>query len=189
MRSIRRLAYAVLFVGTVAAAQPDASAPPAAVPTAPAPKVKKALSPEEMRTGADGIGAQIQADYQHVLRLQGVARKMKDVIKLNCVNDKLVQLKAQMNIADSGTQSLRGALDRGEDGKTLFDAVSGSGNTVKELREAANGCIGESDLIKQEFGISVTKPEITDDPGVIDPYLGDYGDIVVEPPGYASPYN
>ena len=36
------------------------------------------------------ILTQMREDANHVLRLQGIARKDKDVIKLNCVNDKLV---------------------------------------------------------------------------------------------------
>jgi len=186
MKSFRRVAYAVLLAGTVAAAQPDSS--PASL--SPQPKASaKVLSSAEMRDGANAIAGQIKDDYQHVLRLQDIARKQKDVIKLNCVNDKLVQVKAQMNIAESGSVSLRSALDKGSDAQALYDQVTASGTTIKELRESANSCIGETELSKKDSGIEVTRPDVPDDPGTIDPTRGP-GDLgSFDPPGYASPYH
>ena len=186
MRSpIRRIALAVLIMG---AAGGIASTDTATPPPAGSSKVKKTLSPADMKTSADDIQAQIKEDYKHVLRLQGIVRKQKDVIKLNCVNDRLVQLKVQMNLADTAYNSLQANLSKGEEASGMHAQLEANGNSVKELREAANGCVGEPELFKQESGVEVQKPDITDDPGVIDPYLGDQG-VVVEPPGYASPFN
>jgi hypothetical protein len=189
MRSpLRRFAFAVLIMGAAGGiASTDTATPGTPPPAAPA-KVKKTLSPAELKTSADGIQAQIKEDYQHVLRLQGIVRKQKDVIKLNCVNDRLVQLKVQMNLADTAYNSLQSMVSKGEEAAGMHAQLEANSNSVKELREAANGCVGEPELFKQESGIEVQRPDIPDDPGVIDPYLGDQG-VVVEPPGYASPFN
>ncbi|MBA3465633.1 MAG: hypothetical protein H0T46_37220 [Deltaproteobacteria bacterium] len=185
---IRRFALAVLIMGAAGGIAATDTAAPATPPPPPAASAKvQAMSPAELKTSADGIQAQIKEDYQHVLRLQGIARKQKDVIKLNCVNDKLVQLKVQMNLADTSYNSLVANQSKGEEASGMHAQLQATGHSVKELREAANACIGELEL-KRESPIEVQSPEITDDPGVIDPYNGEQG-VVVEPPGYASPFH
>jgi hypothetical protein len=46
-----------------------------------------------MRLRREQIQKDIDEDHKHVLHLQALARKEKDVIKLTCINDKLVQMK------------------------------------------------------------------------------------------------
>src|SRR5262245_25938536 len=60
------------------------------------------LSLPDIQLRVHQLHDQVRADARHIQHLQQIARKEKDVIKLNCVNDKLVQVKPQMNIADSG---------------------------------------------------------------------------------------
>ncbi len=197
MSAFNRLVPGILFgllVGTVTAiAQPDttgsadvsASGGVTAGVTATA---SVSLSASEMTSRSEAIEAQMQDDYRHVLSLKDKARKLKDVIKLNCVNDKLVQIKAQMNIAGTAQQSMQGAL--GQDltrANELFVQVESIGRSVKELREQANGCIGEPELNKEDLPLEVTRPDLVDDPGIQDPYTPD--GAVMEPPGYASPFN
>jgi gas vesicle protein len=182
----RLLGIAVL-IGTVSAL----SAAPDTGTAAPAKKASKAssLSPEEMAEQAKVFDTQLKDDYRYVLSLRELAKKQKDVIKLSCVNDKLVQLKVQLNMADEQGVQLRGAIDAKTDTRvSLYDSLAGTADAVKRLREEATGCLGEPELFKQEAGVDVTKPEIVDDPTVIDPYGVPEGGVV-EPPGYASPFN
>ena len=49
--------------------------------------------------------------WRYVKHLQEQARKDRDVIKLNCVNDKLVQMKPQMNMNDTARNALEQSGD------------------------------------------------------------------------------
>lgn len=174
MRKLSKLLSALAFIGGVAVLHAD---------TAP----QKPLSPSEMSLRAAAIQSDIQNDYQHVLYIKEQAKKQKDVIKLSCVNDKLVQLKAQMNIADGANDQLQASLSKeGDDRQVAFKQLSQAGDAVKHLREDAAVCIGEPELYKQEAGGSYTKPDIPDDP-THTPESNGY-DEPPEPPGYASPY-
>lgn len=175
MRTISKFLSLLAFLGGVAILHADTAPPPAK------------LSSGEMATGAAGIRSKIQDDYQHTLHIKEQAKKQKDVIKLTCVNDKLVQMKAQMNIADSTNDSLQASLvNNGDDRQALYTQLSQTGEAVKRLREEAAVCIGEPELYKQEAGVSSTHPDVPDDP-TNPPEQG--GEMQPpEPPGYASPY-
>ena len=192
MTALKRLVPLMILLGTVTAiAQPDPTAPAPADPAAGSATATVTatvtLSASEMKERIVTIQAQIQADYQSVVGLRERIRKLKDVIKLNCINDRLVQLKAQMNIADKTNQSFEAIVDRdAAQGRDLFVQLEGTGGAVKELHEQAKQCVGEPDLYKQEAGIEVTRPDLIDDPGTYDPYVPD--GIITEPPGYASAF-
>ncbi len=146
------------------------------------------LSLPEMVAQAGTIEGQIKADVRHVLHLQTKARQAKDVIKLNCINDKLVQLKAQVNIFDSAHVSLKAGLEAGgssDDKQTTYAEVTATAEAIKTLRAEADICVGEPELFKQESSSEVRRPEIIDDPGGVDPFT----DGPFEPPAYASPFN
>ena len=146
-----------------------------------------ALSLPEMVAQADTLAGQIKADARHVLHLQGKARQAKDVIKLNCINDKLVQLKAQVNIFDAAHASLTAGLEGGstaEDKQSTYTEVTATAGSIKSLRVEADICVGEPELFKQESTSEVKRPGIIDDPGA-DPF----GKRPLEAPAYASPFN
>ena len=124
---------------------------------------------------------QTRGDARHIQHLQQIARKEKDIIKLNCVNDKLVQVKPQMNIADTQEAELDGAKDA--DRMTIFEGISQAAENVRRLREEADQCIGEPIAQGSESSNSFTGPQIHDDP------TKGFGGGPIEPPVYASPYN
>lgn len=125
---------------------------------------------------AQGLRDQMASDARHVQHLQQVARKEKDVIKLNCVNDKLVQIRPQLNIADRAQVELNAGQ------RTSLTEILQASEQIKKLREAADQCVGEPGL-GDESTNSFTHPPINDPTGT-DPWGN-----VFEPPGYASPVN
>jgi len=183
------LAAAAFASSATYAQAPVPGADPSAKPAQTAKKVN--LSLPEMVARTEAIDAQIKADMRHVLHLQTKARQAKDVIKLNCINDKLVQLKAQVNIFDSASALLKAGLEGGgsgsaDDKQAAFAEVTSTGGEIKTLRSEADVCVGEPELFRQESSAEVRRPEIPDDPGGRDP-LGGGGPL--EPPAYASPFN
>ncbi len=176
MQKLAKTLSMLCLLGGAAVLRADTSPPP-----------PKPLSVADMTTKATEITTSISGDYKHVLYIKEQAKKAKDVIKLSCVNDKLVQIKARMNIADATNDQLQVALTNNSDDRTtLFSTLSESGNAIHLLREEAAACIGEPELYKQEAAASYTKPEVPDDPTA--PPEGAIPPEGVEPPGYASPY-
>jgi len=177
MRSLAKIISALAFFGGMTMLHADT---PTATPAVAAP------SNSEMQAGAATIMANIQDDQKRIIVLREQARKLKDVIKLNCVNDKLVQANAQLNIADSENEQLQSALVKNTDERsTLYSNLTEVGTSLKQLRESAAACIGTPELTKQESGVEVTKPDVPDDPQGDDPF-GPGGAFPIEPPGYAS---
>jgi hypothetical protein len=125
---------------------------------------------------------QMRADTRHVAHLQQIARKAKDVIKLNCVNDKLVQVKPQMNIADAGEAELEASNEANR--MAAFETVAQAAESIRRLREEADQCIGEPVTQGGESSNSFTGPDVPDDPT-----KGFNGPVVIEAPGYASPFD
>ena len=138
------------------------------------------LTFEQMVTRANSITKQIHDDYQHVEHLRLIARREKDVIKLNCVNDKLVEMKPQMNVADRVAGELQSSRDT-NDRRAAFDGVAQAGDNIRRLREAADQCIGEK-LLVTESSNEFTHPDIPEQPP-------GFADGTIEPPAYASPFD
>lgn len=187
MATLAKYVPILAILGTVATLHAD-NAPAAPVPApATAPLQEKLLTPAEMNLRASGFTAESNDTMRTVLAMKAVASKQKDVIKVNCVNDKLVQLKAQLNIQDQTTQSLQVSLAKNSDDRvSIFARLTSLNDAIHQLREDAKACIGAPELYKQESGTTVDRPEIPDDP-VFQPPFFSGGDI--EPPNYASPFN
>jgi hypothetical protein len=132
----------------------------------------------ELLAKANATGEQIRGDYLHVLHLQQLARKQKDIIRLNCINDKLVQIKPHMNIEERDAQELQGGVVSGG----IVEEIRISGENVHYLREQADQCAGEPSLSTEQTN-SWTHPTAPDDP------FQKPWDTIIEPPAYASPFS
>jgi hypothetical protein len=175
---------AALCGGTLLAGPND----PTELPPNPAVTVKATgankLSLTEMLTHSGDLDLQVKADLRHVHHLQEVARKQKDVIKLNCVNDKLVELKAQANLFDKFHHELETMLTvDSPDRLTVYAGTLEGADSVHKARVGADSCAGEPELARESAN-GFEHPPFADDPTQGNPFQNP-----VEPPGYASPYN
>lgn len=145
------------------------------------------LTAAEMQANSQAFIEQVQEQYREVMRLQEKVRQAKDIIKLTCINDKLVQIKAQMNIVDSSNRQLQDALAKNSDERhSSYSQLEQATNAIRTLREEANTCVGEPELFKGEDGVTVTHPAFPDDPIDDNPWEDPVGSTDVEPPAYAS---
>jgi hypothetical protein len=166
MKNAWKIASVLALVGGMATLRADTPAP--------------AVADQDYSVQASQIRQQIVNDGRYVLYLQAVARKQQDVIKLNCVNDKLILLKAEQNVADGANEQLQ---TPGSDHTEAFAQLQRAGDNSHTLRQEAAACVGETELSKQESGGEFSHPDFLDDPTNIP--FGEY----VEPPVYASPFN
>lgn len=184
MKRFNRLVFTLVTFAVAAISAADPNAPSEGQPPPPA---APQLSVAEMRVQSTVLEQHAQSDLQDVERLRELTKKQKDVIKLTCVNDRLLQAKAQTNMLEDAKGRLDAALDKSiDEARSQFASLSQTAESVKQLREQAEACVGEPDLMKQESGVVVEHPDLPDDP------LQDgatFEEPEVEAPGYASPYN
>jgi hypothetical protein len=176
MKRLTKLAGAMvllLAIGTLSA-QP-----------APEPAAAPSVSAAEMVAQTEALAERVRSSLQFVQHLQTQARAEQDIIKLSCVNDKLVLLKAQSNVFDSSRTELQVVLDTSA-ADAAFERVAEAAAGAEKLREEAAGCAGHVEL--NDSITTFSSPEIIDDPTVALPFSGE-GDPTLEPPGYASPFN
>jgi hypothetical protein len=139
------------------------------------------MSLVDMQARVTVLHEQVRGDLRHIQHLQALARKEKDVIKLNCVNDKLVQVKPYMNMADASEAELASASESSR--MAVFEGMQQAVENVRLLREEADQCIGEPVQTGGDSSNSFTGPNAPDDP------TKGFNGPPIEAPGYASPYN
>lgn len=165
--SPRQLVISVLVVAGLAIAQ---------APTPPdAPDASKVPDPEKVRISADSV-TKMRASLKDVLGKLEEARNTKDVVKLNCVNEKLTQIKGLLRISETSDVTLQEAVAKHETATAEheFTKVSIARSKVDQLRAEAEECIGQLAFRTDEnLAVEVETPE----------YLPP-GDLTTIPPSF-----
>ena len=118
--------------------------------------------------------------------LQDQAKREKDIIRLNCVTDKVVQVRVNISIAEQSMAALQEAVTRADEGERTheFTRLTIVNQKVLVLGAEAENCIGE-DL---SF-VGATKVDVEIDPNIpsTTPPSRPAPGIDIERPGEASP--
>jgi hypothetical protein len=181
------------FIASTVFAQgpaPAPIAPPSAGgPGAPADvsvKQRPTLTPEEMVNQSREYAKNMAATLTRIQVLQDQAKREKDIIRLNCVTDKVVQVRVNISIAEQSMAALQEAVTRADEGERTheFTRLTIVNQKVQVLGAEAENCIGE-DL---SF-VGATKVDIEIDPNIpqYDPTQPPAPGIDIERPGEASP--
>ena len=122
-------------------------------------------SPEETMNTSRELLQKMQDSQGKVTKLVDQARRKKDAIKLNCVNDKLVQIKGHVSLADQGIVNLNTAVARGNDGERQheFTRMTILYQKVLVLGTEAENCVGE-----EPSYVGATNVQVEIDPSVPD---------------------
>ncbi len=184
------LAAGVLGIGTIYA-QPGPAPTDPKLPDVTAPgETRVDLSPREMATETKRVLTEMEGFHVRVLQLQGAARKAKDVIKLNCVNEKLLAVKQLLNIAESAENDLTEAIASSDRDAQVhqYSQVKLAHERATSARDEAEGCIGEEIVFIGPTKVDVNGPAMPDDPTAdpIDPFGASPADF--EQPNVASPW-
>jgi hypothetical protein len=124
---------------------------------------KPNLTVEEMINQSKQYQQGMTQVLQRIQVLQETARKQKDIIKLNCVADKLVQTKVNVSIADQAMTSLQENIARVDEGGRTheFTRLTIINQKVIVLGAEAENCIGE-DLTF----VGATRVDVDVDPSI-----------------------
>jgi hypothetical protein len=190
MRDWRKLLIAALIIGAVGAvqAQPDGDDDDSTGSLGLGGGSQAKLTPREMERQSAILLSEMRTVHRKVVELQQAARKSKDIIKLNCVNDKLLQVKQLLNIAEGSRASMVEAIAASNEGERYhhFTSLTVAADKVKGLRDEAEACIGQEMVFLGPTAVDVDKPPIVDDPTKDDPF--NLGGFEIERPTYATPY-
>jgi hypothetical protein len=185
-----KLLVATMFMGGTVFAQ--APAPDAPATPAPAGSVDLSVKQRPTLTPAEMVNQ--SKDYFHgmgqvvarIQSLQDEAKRQKDIIRLNCVSDKLVQARVNVNIAEQSMASLQEGVTKNDEGAETheFTRLTIVNQKVTVLGAEAENCIGE-DL---SF-VGATRVDIEVDPNIpqYDPTQPGTPFIDIQRPPEASP--
>jgi hypothetical protein len=163
----RKLAIGVLLFGSgVVMAQPappptdPAPPPPTPAPGtgAPAPQdgtppasvdlrvqQRPTLTPQDMLNNAAEYQKRIGEVLTRIQNLVETARKQKDIIRFNCLADKLVQVRANTNVSEKAISALQEAIGRQDDSTAFheYTRMTIVNQNVQVLANEAEACVGE----------------------------------------------
>jgi hypothetical protein len=159
-----KLLLATIFIGGTVFAQapaPDAPAPAGSVDLSV--KQQAALTPGDMLTQSKDYFKGMGDVVKRIQSLQDQAKRAKDIIRLNCVTDKLVQARVNVNIGEQSMAALQESTMRSDAGESTheFTRLTIVNQKVTVLGAEAENCIGE-DL---SF-VGATRVDVEVDPNI-----------------------
>ena len=103
------------------------------------------LSPQETQAQAKDYYKKMQETQRRVTQLQAKAKKDRDMVKLNCVNDKLTQVHGHLKVTDQSMSTLTLDVAKGDDTARQheFTRLTILYQKVVTLGTEAEQCIGE----------------------------------------------
>lgn len=134
--------------------QPGAPTPGANIPGGPGPapgaidlRVQQGanITTAEMVTNANEYRRRISQVGARIQALVEEARKQKDIIRINCLADKLVQVKASLNVADKSFATMQESIGRQDEGASFheYTRITIVNQNVNVLASEAEACVGE----------------------------------------------
>lgn len=185
------LIAALFLVGTAFAQAPDtttvtAQNADATVPVTQEEKPSEVPDKEKLRRSVEAL-ARMRDVLRETLQKLEEARNTKDVVKLNCVNEKLTQIKGLLRISEQADVALQESIAKGEaaSAEHEFTKVTIARQKVDQLRTEAEECIGQLAFrTDEQQQIEVQEPSYLPD---YDPSQPDAPTVVVTRPPPASP--
>jgi len=191
-----RVMWLFLLVAPVALAQTAGGEVPAPAPDpAPAPVdlstvQKSTISGDEMLSQGREYRQQMQSITMQIQVQSEQAKADKDVIRLNCLLDKLNQVKVNSNMLDQALQSLQECVSRHDETAQLheYTRVTIINQKAQVLRTEADACVGAETnyvgptkvVVESPAGLTAT----VDQPAAVAPPL-----TIIDRPIVASPYD
>jgi len=136
-----------------------ASAFLAAAPAAAQLPQKGASDTDKLEASAENL-ARMKTSLKQVLARVEEARNEKDIVKLNCVNEKLTQIKALLKVAEQADLALHEAISNKDQGsESEFTKIGIARTKVEGLRSESEQCIGQlAYIVDEKTTVEVQQP-------------------------------
>lgn len=109
--------------------------------------------------------------------LERVRDDERDILKINCINEKHAAIKGFVKISEQGYVNLEEAVDKGDGGASThhYTLISVAHQKVQSLSEEARLCTGEERRFAGRSQVDVTRPD-----GDVDDVNGPEDDFAVD---------
>ncbi|MGB8932562.1 MAG: hypothetical protein WCC48_15065 [Anaeromyxobacteraceae bacterium] len=113
-----------------------------------------------MKKATDHV-SRVKGAMKQVLGRVEEARNEKDIVKLNCVNEKLAQIKQILNVAEGAEIALQEAVAKGDAGADAeYSKIAIARGKADQLRTEAEECIGQlAFVVDEKTSVEVQQPE------------------------------
>ena len=159
MKSLIRLAvfgglFSVTSVASQALAQVTSSAPLTV-----GGKAETAVNADRAKRAAESVQAMRGSLRQVTARVED-ARNEKDVVKLNCVNEKLAQIKGLLKVAEQSENALKEGMATNDPSANVeFAKIGIAKGKVDGLGSDAQQCIGQlAYIVDEKTTVEVQQP-------------------------------
>ncbi|HSM92460.1 MAG TPA: hypothetical protein VLT47_06180 [Anaeromyxobacteraceae bacterium] len=117
-------------------------------------------NPFLMKKATDHV-ARVKGTMKDVLARVEEARNEKDIVKLNCVNEKLAQIKQILNVAEGAEIALQEAVAKGDPGADAeYSKIAIARGKADQLKTEAEECIGQlAFVVDEKTSVEVQQPE------------------------------
>jgi len=183
--------WLLLLVAPVALAQPvgGGAREPGPAPTDPSAQQRPTISGPQMMAQGREYRAQIEAIRLQIQGQVQQARSDKDVIRLNCLLDKLTQVNVNGNIMDQTLQALQETISRQDSTAQLHEyaRVTIINQKAQVLRTEADACVGaETNYVGPTKVVVEKPPGLQEDPDQPPPPAPPFS--AIDRPPAASPF-
>lgn len=125
----------------------------------------------------------MKSTLRQVLRYLEEAREERDVVKLNCINEKLTAVKGLLRVSEASDLALQEALARRDSDAAAheYEKIAIAGRKIDRLRSESESCVGELAVYSGDTEVEVVVT--SEPPAPVDPAAGAIPvDVVVRPP-------
>ncbi|HEY6001504.1 MAG TPA: hypothetical protein VIV57_01440 [Anaeromyxobacter sp.] len=114
---------------------------------------------DKLEASANSL-ARMKTSMKQVLGRVEEARNEKDVVKLNCVNEKLTQIKALLKVAEQADIALHEAVSNKDPAaESEFAKIAIARSKVEGLRADSEQCIGQlAYIVDEKTTVEVQQP-------------------------------
>lgn len=142
------------------------------------------LSPAQASANAKRYITEMEASLKQVTGLQEAARKEKDLVRLDCINEKIIEFRKLMEIVEPASKGLEQAIKDNNSSERIheYTKISISHERALQLTREAETCNGEALTYSGD-----TIVEVTIDGDIPDPTEPGFGDLPVDDPSDFSP--
>jgi hypothetical protein len=142
------------------------------------------LSPTQTEINAKRFVTEMEGALKQITGLQEGARKEKDLLRLDCINEKLIEYNKLMEIIDPAKKNLALALKANNNNERIheYTKISISHERAMQLAREAETCNGEALTYSGD-----TVVEVDIDGEIPDPTEPGFGDLPIDHPTDLSP--
>lgn len=127
--------------------------------------IKSLSGKEKLRRAAKKIDTMRKTAESTAELLASVRNEERDIIKINCINEKHAAIKGFVKVSEQSYINLKDAVDKGDGGAAdhHYTLVAVANQKVRNLAEEARMCTGEERRFTGKAQVEVTKEDTADE--------------------------